>query len=82
MGKGYTGKACATGMYVYVHVYVGVEAQGRIRPRKKSGMLTNPSGTASHDEDPDLQCSRSPGELIEADSIPVGAVRHVAFFCS
>lgn len=40
-GKGIH-KACATGMYVYVYVHVGVKAQGRIRPRRKSEMLTNP----------------------------------------
>lgn len=49
-----------------------MEAQGKIRPRKRSGMLSNPSGTTSHDENLDLQCGHcSSRMLIEVDKIPV-----------
>lgn len=52
---------------------LGVEAQTRIRPRKKSGMFPSLFGTASHCEDLDLRCGHhSPGELIDAYSMPVG----------
>lgn len=71
MGKGYIGKACATEMYVYVHACWG-GGTGKDKAKKEIWDAHQPLWTASHDEDPDLQCSCSPEELIEADSIPVG----------
>lgn len=51
-----------------------VEARGRIQSGKKLG-LTDLSATIFNGEDLGLQCGDyKPGELVEADSIPMGQV--------
>lgn len=58
---------------------LGMEAQGRRRPNRKSGMFTRPSEMASHCQDLDLQGGhRSPGLLTDADSNPVEVGRRYA----
>lgn len=59
-------------MYVYMCI-LGLGAQGRTRPERKSGMFTDSSETASHCQDSDLQCGHcSPGEVIDAIAFPWG----------
>ena len=55
---------------------LGLGTRGRTRPKRKSGKFTDPSATASHCQDSDLQCGhRSPGELIDATAFPWGVSR-------
>lgn len=52
---------------------LGLGTRGRTRPKRKSGEFTDPSATASHCQDSDLQCGhRSPGELIDVTAFPWG----------
>lgn len=58
---------------------LGMEAQGRTRPNRKSGMFTRPSEMASHCQDLDLQGGhRSPGLPTDADSVPMEVGRRYA----